>query len=182
MLRRYKVALSLGAAAIVTAAVAVSPQHIGPAALYPNAVLTPGLIATQSFAELTANSACGTYSQCHRNTSSAQKTQVEKEYPACPAQHEIDHLVPLALGGADDVRNLWCQPEVNEWNGQDFGYHAKDKLETYLVIQMKAGTITPKDAQNCILQDWPACFQKFFSGQKFGSLYVPDDEDDVVVH
>lgn len=172
----------MGAAAIVTVAVAVSSSHIGPATLYPDSKLTPGAIATQSFAGLTTTAPCGTYSQCHRNTSSAQKTQVEKEYPACPSKHEIDHLIPLALGGADDVKNLWCQPEVNAWNGQDFGYHAKDKLETYLVIQMKAGAIAPKDAQQCILSDWVKCYQKYFSNQKFGALYVPDDEDDVVVH
>lgn len=139
--------------------------------LYPDKVLTPGLVATTDFTELTAVSSCGTYSQCHRKTTSNMKAIVCKEYPTnCTGTQEIDHFCPLALGCADDVKNLWAEPEHVMINGQDFGFHTKDKLETYLVSQMKAGKITPSDAQQCILADWVGCYKKYFNSQSFGAI------------
>ncbi len=163
-------------ATVVVAGVVLTPRHVAPPEFYPNASISPGLVATQDFATLTAVSTCGTYSQCHRNTTNAQKVQVRNEYPNCPQAQEIDHIIPLALGGADDVKNLWCQPEVNVWNGQDWGFHAKDKLVAYMVIQMKAGRIAPKDAQDCILNDWVACFNKNIK-TSYGAFSVQDPDD-----
>jgi hypothetical protein len=134
-------------------------KHIAPDNLYPNPTVSPGLVATTDFNELTAVTSCGTYSQCHRNTPESLKKQVRAEYPNCPSQQEIDHIIPLALGGQDALGNLWCQSGVGRWN-----YHDKDKLESYLVLQMKAGKITPKDAQTCVLTDWIRCFQKYNLG------------------
>jgi hypothetical protein len=80
-----------------------------------------------------------------------------KEYPdSCKVVHEIDHFCPLALGGTNDIKNLWAKPEQNLWNGQDFGFHTKDKLETLLAARMKSGKITPKDTQAYIIEDWIA--------------------------
>lgn len=141
--------------------------------LYPDKNLTPGLVATTNVKELTDTKG-GTYSQRHRNTTQAQKNQVCKEYPTnCQGAHEIDHYCPLALGCADDVKNLWAQPEHVIVNGQDLGFHTKDKLEFFLYQQMKAGKITPADAQNCILADWVACYGKYFYSNQtnnFGSI------------
>ncbi len=168
--------------------------------LYPNRALTPGLVATTDFKELTAVSTCGTYSQCHRLTTSSMKSQVCKEYPQnCDGHQEIDHFCPLALGCADDIKNLWAQPEhvgtttvqvsknasYDIGNGEDLGFHTKDKLETYLVSQMKAGKITPSDAQQCILKDWVTCFHKYqsqISKQKvvFGAISEDLDGDEVI--
>ena len=41
--------------------------------------------------------------------------------------YEIDHLIPLCLGGSDDFSNLWPQPRGSiepKWNAE-----AKDRLE-----------------------------------------------------
>jgi hypothetical protein len=168
--------------------------RIGPAHLYPAISLTPGMVATESFADLIARytqncpngkTSCS-YSQSHRNTTAAEKAQVLDEYPNCPAAREIDHVVPLAIGGADDVKNLWCQPEANTWDGEDFGYHTKDQLEAFLARKVKAAAITPRDAQSCILDDWVACYQKYFGAPSLGLLddemtgpvQDPDDDDD----
>ena len=35
---------------------------------------------------------------------------VRRSLPAAIRQIEIDHLIPLCLGGADDPSNLWPQP------------------------------------------------------------------------
>jgi hypothetical protein len=43
--------------------------------------------------------------------------------PPCPC--EMDHLIPLSLGGSNRQKNLWPQSEITEpWNA-----HVKDKLE-----------------------------------------------------
>lgn len=167
-------------AAIAAVSVLNTPHHVGPAYLYPNPSLTPGLVATQDFGALTASNP--TYSQAHRNTTEGQKKQVRANYPkavcATPSDCEIDHFCPLALGCADDVQNLWVQPAANDWQGQDYGYHAKDKLESRLVLEMKAGKVSPKDAQQCILRDWVACYQKYFGTQpSFGGVGNAVDPD-----
>lgn len=180
--KAHTVAIGLIAAASIGAGILSAPRHVGPAALYPDPTLTPGLVATQDFNELTQTSGCGTYSQCHRNTTAAQKTQVRAEYPNCPKEQEIDHVVPLAIGGADDVKNLWCQSLDAEWNGQNWGYKVKDTLEAYLAFHLKNGDITPKAAQECILSDWIACYRKYISmvapayGSTIFAIKDPDDE------
>lgn len=51
---------------------------------------------------------------------------------------EFDHLIPLALGGSNSPDNIWPQPigDVKE----------KNDFEEKLYNQMKAGTLTQKDA------------------------------------
>lgn len=169
---KYKKTISTVVAAIGVAAIALAPHgHVGPAYLYPDAKLTPGIVATQDIQKLTATNP--TYSQAHRKTTEAMKKEVCKEY-SCDVSIEIDHFCPLALGCADDVKNLWAQPEVNMWNGVDYGFHTKDKLEAYLVLRMKAGVITPKAAQDCILQDWVRCYQHYILNDPAMPALDPD--------
>jgi len=44
---------------------------------------------------------------------------------------ELDHLVSLELGGADDLSNIWpeCSPGYAGWSGA--GFRDKDKFENY---------------------------------------------------
>lgn len=156
------------------------PAHVGPAYLYPDPALTPGLVATQDITLLTATNP--TYSQSHRNTTEAQKNTVRKEYSkvSCPnsSDCEADHFCPLAIGCADDVKNLWLQPATNLWDGVNYGYHEKDALEAYLARAIKGKIMTPKDAQNCILSDWVACYQGFIANkQSFGGIAPVDNRD-----
>jgi len=58
----------------------------------------------------------------------------------------IDHLVPLELGGANDVRNLRPQPR-NE-------AHAKDRVEDELHEAVCSGRMRLVDAQQRIVRDW----------------------------
>lgn len=148
----------------IPVAVGAVSRHIAPDYLYPDPKLTPGKIATSDFKELTSTVNGLTYSKNHRVTPQSMKNQVCKEYPVnCKGnpRPEVDHFVPLALGGADDALNLWEEPDTIMWNGQDWGYHTKDKLEAYMIIQMKKGKIAPKDAQNCIMNDWVSCYKQY---------------------
>jgi hypothetical protein len=49
---------------------------------------------------------------------------------------ELGHLIPLELGGASDVANLWPEP----WTG-DANAHMKDAVETFLNREVCRGTI-----------------------------------------
>ncbi|MBS0367528.1 MAG: HNH endonuclease [Proteobacteria bacterium] len=68
-------------------------------------------------------------------------------------QFELDHIVPLALGGHPwRLSNLWLQP----WDGPH-GAVSKDGLEVRLQRMVCAGEIPLLDAQECIAEDWEAC-------------------------
>jgi hypothetical protein len=142
-------------------------RHIAPAQLYPDSTMTPGLADTLKLSDLTKRYTEGcpsgktscTYSQAHRNVPRNVHTQVYEEYNVPEnernIQHgEVDHFYPLCAGGSNDIKNLWYQPAENEWNGKNFGFHEKDKLETFVCAEIKAGRMNPKDAFNRIRQDW----------------------------
>ncbi len=155
----------------------LKPTHVGPSQAYPNPNISSGLIASSDYGELTLHSSCGTYSQCHRKTTSGMKETVCQEYPTnCTGTQEIDHIVPIALGGADDVRNLWAEPENLIIKGFNYGYHTKDRLENLLVLMMKQKQISPLEAQQCILKDWVVCYQRYVK-PTFGGLTDPDESN-----
>lgn len=152
---------------VQTSGAAANAQHVGPANLYPNPNLTPGLAATLSVDDLTrtytdncpdSKPSC-TYSQDHRNVPASVHKKVYDEYDVPPDQRnikdgEVDHFYPLCAGGSNDISNLWYQPAIGDWNGKDFGYHTKDKLEAYICVQIKAGKLTLKEAFDRITEDW----------------------------
>jgi hypothetical protein len=67
---------------------------------------------------------------------------------------EIDHLVPLELGGNDTMANLWpeCSPGYAGWTGA--GFRDKDGFENHLRRQVCAGNISLAEAQSQIATDW----------------------------
>lgn len=146
---------------------AASAGHVGPANLYPDPSMTPGLAATMNVDDLTktytdncpnSKPSC-TYSQDHRNVPGSVHTKVYDEYHVPQDQRnikdgEVDHFYPLCAGGSNDISNLWYQPAMGDFNGKDFGYHTKDKLETFICAQIKAGKLDPKEAFDRITKDW----------------------------
>ena len=153
-------------------------EHVGPAKLYPDPAMTPGLADTLELSDLTKRYTEGcprgkascTYSQAHRNVPAGEHKKVYDEYNVPKAarniQHgEVDHFYPLCAGGSNDIKNLWYQPADNEWNGKNFGFHEKDKLEAYICVQIKAGKMEPKDAFNRVQKDWV----KFYLDEGLGN-------------
>ena len=65
---------------------------------------------------------------------------------------ELDHLMPLELGGANDPRNLWTQP--NDKVGATGTTNPKDGVESSAHAAVCAGRVTLKAAQEAILKDW----------------------------
>lgn len=144
-----------------------SGQHVGPAQLYPDPAKTPGLAATLKIEDLTkvytdgcpgSKKTC-TYSQKNRNVPSSLHKKVYDEYDVPQDKRhikngEVDHFYPLCAGGSNDIKNLWYQPADNEWNNENFGYHAKDRLEAYVCAEIKDGKLDPKEAFDRFTKDW----------------------------
>lgn len=84
------------------------------------------------------------------------------------ADYELDHLVPLALGGHPrKLSNLQLQP----WHGTDSATD-KDGLERRLQRMVCAREIALADAQSCIAEDWKACAARTATGQPYPGTAV----------
>jgi hypothetical protein len=67
---------------------------------------------------------------------------------------ELDHVVPLLLGGADTLDNIWPQCGPSHVILQKRYFKIKDGVELYLGQQVKDGAMTLKEAQKGIAEDW----------------------------
>jgi len=67
---------------------------------------------------------------------------------------ELDHLVPLELGGADGLGNIWPQCGPEDAALADRYFKEKDRVENYLAREVKAGRMQLRDAQQGIAEDW----------------------------
>ena len=83
---------------------------------------------------------------------------------ADPRAYEIDYLITPALGGADDIRNLWPEPySTTLWNA-----HVKDALEERLHELVCAGKLDLATAQSAIASDWIAAYKTYLGSQAQG--------------
>lgn len=67
---------------------------------------------------------------------------------------ELDHVVPLELGGADGMGNIWpqCGPDGTTLKNRYF--KLKDRVENYLTDEVKSGRMPLDAAQRGIASDW----------------------------
>jgi hypothetical protein len=114
----------------------------------PNASTTPGAIASSNPAVVCQYG----YAQAHRDVPYSVRDRVYNEY-GIPRGHRkglrIDHLVPLEIGGANDVRNLWPQSLGDS--------KRKDEVEDALRVAVCVShTLTLASAQAAIARNWTA--------------------------
>ena len=134
--------------------------HNGIPAELPNSKITPGYMRDVSVREL-----CTTSTSLVRNVPESLKKDIYSNYgingndrSQCSEGYEVDHLVSLSLGGANDGRNLWPQSYCGTNNAHD-----KDKLENELHRRVCLGKMNIIDAQMCIKNDWVLCYMKVFN-------------------
>ena len=132
-----------------TVSLAPSSAKAGPAYVYPNPTLTPGAILTTD-----ASAICTPgYASSVRNVSTATKKQVYAEYsvsyPQPTGAYEVDHFIPLEIGGSNDLKNLWLEPA-----SPTPGFHQKDQFENFEHDQVCKGSISVAEAQNRMTSDW----------------------------
>ena len=95
--------------------------------------------------------------------SAFRRDEILRRYGLPPGTHpnyEIDHLIPLCLGGGDDPSNLWPQMRRSiepEWNAE-----AKDRLERRLCDMVCAGQLDIGTAQQEIAEDWIEAYRKYY--------------------
>ena len=107
---------------------------------------------------LTADQVCNTSTRSRRKVSSATKKKAYAAYgvshPQPGGAYEVDHFIPLELGGSNDIANLWPEPASPKP-----GFHQKDCVEDYLHAQVcKSRTMSLADAQRAIATDWLSVF------------------------
>jgi 5-methylcytosine-specific restriction endonuclease McrA len=112
----------------------------------PDAHCTPGAVQSTN-----ATAICMPgWASRHRHVTSSTRAQVSRRYGLTGnhpfPQWEVDHRVPLELGGSNTITNLW--PEHRP--------QTKDQLENKLHDQVCAGQIKLVRAQRIFERDWRA--------------------------
>jgi hypothetical protein len=132
-----------------------TPSDFAAGPLVPDAKLTPGAVRA-----LSASQVCTAGGPREDRPPSSLQRAVFHEYGmdgAPPTAYEVDHLITPALGGSDDIRNLWPEPYSSEWNA-----HVKDELEDYLHTEVCTGKLDLATAQREIATNWISAYQKYF--------------------
>lgn len=112
-------------------------------ALVPNAKLTPGRVAASD--------------KDRQGVTVAMEQKVFRRYHLPwerRAEFKIDHLIPIELGGADTIDNLWPQ----KIRAKPYGADRKELLTAVLLQKIRAGKMTLAQAQEEIRRDWIDAF------------------------
>lgn len=134
----------------------------------PDGGCTPGSIRTSDSREVCVPGS----SRRARNVSTALKRAVYRSYGIRRHRrgaYEVDHLVPLELGGANDIANLWPQPA-----SPPPGFHEKDGLENALHELVCAGRVSLDWAQRALAGDWVAA--RAWVASRFGDVLAAGDQ------
>ena len=67
---------------------------------------------------------------------------------------ELDHLVPLELGGADGLGNIWPECGPSGVALRERYFKLKDRVENYLAEEVRSGRMPLDSAQRGIAADW----------------------------
>jgi hypothetical protein len=134
-------------------------NHSRPSAVIvssPDSSLTPGAALLAS-----SRTVCAQVNIKNKVVPAALQRKVFEEYGiagADPRAYEVDYLVTPALGGADDIRNLWPHSySATVWNAQ-----VKDALEDRLREMVCDGNLELTEAQHEISANWIAAYKKYF--------------------
>jgi hypothetical protein len=133
------------ALALVALGILARPWSCHVDGLLPDPACTPGAVATTSLAII-----CGSSTSGRRHVSRELRRAVFVEYGLprreLPGAFEVDHLIPLELGGSNDLPNLWPQAAP--------GFHSKDRIEDALHERVCKGAMRLDAAQRAIASDW----------------------------
>ena len=129
-----------------------------PTPIEPDPKLTPG----DAF-DVTVQDICiPGYSRKVRNVPAEMKREVYAEYGITshdPGDYEVDHLIPLELGGSNSIKNLWPESHrTSPWNAQ-----VKDRMEGKLHELVCDGKIDLKTAQQAIASNWIEAYKLYVS-------------------
>lgn len=158
-------AVLAGAAALLITPLAViiwlSSGKAEAAGPLPDARLTPGVVRTTSRQQV-----CVAPLQDEGHLIPADlAVQVFQEYRISnprPRSYEVDYLISPALGGSNEIRNLWPVPyDQGVWTSR-----VKDALEEHLRALVCGGVLDLTTAQRELSTNWIAAYRKHFRTQR----------------
>ncbi len=124
----------------------------------PDHACTPGA----RFTTVTTSMVCTPgYSRRVRHVTYAERSAVYAEYGM--HRHfngrngEVDHFVPLELGGSNDLANLWPESATG-----GYGSGQKDRLENELHDEVCDGNLPLRRAERLIAADWVKVYRSRF--------------------
>jgi hypothetical protein len=124
----------------------------------PDPACTPGAVMTKDIDII-----CHHATRARRHVEASVHKLAFAEYgygfPQPMGTFEVDHLIPLELGGDNTIENIWAEPA-----SPTPGFHQKDRVESYLHKQVCSGAMTLDAAQKIIATDWVSVWKKMSGG------------------
>lgn len=150
--------------ALAPAAGASEGLVAGPNGELPDRSLTPGAVATRDVGLICRHGYAGNVrprgslwrrlkdqAYARYKIARGHRSSVDDRGVRHPA-FEIDHLIPIELGGStDDIRNLWPQAIASA--------KVKDRIENRLHDAVCAGKVSLTKAQIAIARDWKTAYR-----------------------
>ena len=126
----------------------------------PDSLCTPGSV----FATAGTSTICVSgYTKTVRSVSTKLRKQIYAAYniayPPPTGTYELDHLVPLAIGGDNSAANLFPEAATPKP-----GFREKDVVEVYLQREVCAGNLDLVAAQKQVATDWVVVYKALDSG------------------
>lgn len=128
----------------------------------PDPKCTPGAINPTVTSDVLGNLNFRTRCVRNRATTAREKMATYRWYGMRPPKHnhgrtqscELDYLIPLKLGGADTLDNVW--PQCGPAHGPIWkrSFKRKDLVENYLAKMVRDGKMPLWQAQQGIAKDW----------------------------
>src|SRR5580704_1476035 len=161
--------------AIETANAAPGSCHYGPH-MTPDVGCTPGAADSRVTQDNLSSTICASgWSKKVRPSASATDPIKRERMTAYgvsdqpAADYELDHLIPIEMGGATEVKNLWPQPALPVP-----GFHEKDKLEGQydghsvagLHGLVCSGQMDLATAQRAFSENWYAAYEQYCVARK----------------
>jgi hypothetical protein len=152
---------------ITVALLLVTSSAFADSGILPDPARTPGAVRTSNIGEICNEGS----TRSLRHWSRDRDDFILREYglPAGPhPDFEIDHLIALGIGGADDDQNLW--PEPRRSIEPTYNAEAKDRLEWKLRDLVCSGDLDVTTAQKMITDDWTAAYAQFFPASRVNAF------------
>ena len=142
----------------ITAALIVGVPEIAAAQL-PSSFQTPGAKGKANEAQVCA----ADFEASAKPVAKWQKEQALERYGKRPEDYpgDLDHLIPVSLGGTNDPDNLWPLP-----SNRGMGPGEKNALDLKLHELVCAKSITLKVAQDAIKKDWVKAYNEYVKGAR----------------